>query len=66
MDSDSHNQLRVKVVEAKDLSGGLCDPYCIVTLEKNQVKTKVIKKTLNPVWDEEFLFDITTESTVTI
>jgi hypothetical protein len=41
-DDEGINKLTVRVVEAKDLAGkdfnGLSDPYCIVTLEKNQVR----------------------------
>ena len=32
-------------------------------MEKTTFKTPVVKKSLNPVWDEEFTFDITKEST---
>lgn len=60
------NKLVVRVIEGKDLTGkdfnGLSDPYCILTLEKSQVKTRVIKKNLNPAWNEEFVFDISKET----
>ena len=55
--------LRVKVLQAKGLragdKGGTSDPYCIVTCGKvkakgGKKKTKVVKKTLTPTWDEEF------------
>jgi Ca2+-dependent lipid-binding protein len=36
-----------------DLSG-LSDPYCVFTLNEQVVKSKVLKKTLNPKWNEEF------------
>jgi Ca2+-dependent lipid-binding protein len=37
----------------KDITG-TSDPYCVVTIEEQQFKTKTIKKNLDPVWDEEF------------
>jgi len=51
--------LRVDVVEAKNLPAadrtGYSDPYCVFILNGEKVfKTKVIKKTLNPTWDEKF------------
>jgi Ca2+-dependent lipid-binding protein len=33
---------------------GLSDPYCIVKLGAQNVKSKVVKKSVNPKWDEEF------------
>jgi len=52
--------LKVKVIEGKDLiaadSGGTSDPYVTVRIQgvDGKHKTHVIKKTLNPVWNEEF------------
>jgi tRNA A-37 threonylcarbamoyl transferase component Bud32 len=50
----------VTIVGAKNVApmdrGGTSDPYCIVTstLSKQRFKTKIMKKTLNPEWNEEF------------
>ncbi len=53
--------LVVKVLEAKNLIGkdcnGLSDPYVRVAIDNHQMemeKTKSLKKTLNPVWNEQF------------
>lgn len=36
---------------------GLSDPYIVIALNgSNEQKTKIIKKTLDPVWDETFSF----------
>ncbi|KAJ0965300.1 hypothetical protein J5N97_026438 [Dioscorea zingiberensis] len=35
---------------------GLSDPYVRLQLGRQRVKTKVIRKNLNPVWDEDFRF----------
>jgi len=39
---------------AKKDVGGKSDPYTVVKYETQEFKTKVCKKTLEPVWDEEF------------
>eukprot|EP01097_Dermamoeba_algensis_P001622 TRINITY_DN1609_c0_g1_i1.p1 TRINITY_DN1609_c0_g1~~TRINITY_DN1609_c0_g1_i1.p1 ORF type:complete len:427 (+),score=92.58 TRINITY_DN1609_c0_g1_i1:43-1323(+) len=54
--------ITIEFVQAKNLapmdSNGLSDPYCVVksTFNKQQFKTKVVKKTLNPDWNEKFKF----------
>jgi len=39
---------------------GQSDPYCIFSLgkESDKFQTKVVKKTSNPVWNEEFVLDV--------
>ncbi|XP_055875420.1 BAI1-associated protein 3-like isoform X3 [Biomphalaria glabrata] len=65
---DSH-KLLVEVLSAKDLipldANGLSDPYVLVSLVPEHVfpgistqSTKIVKKTLNPVFDESFEFHI--------
>ncbi|MED6207021.1 hypothetical protein PIB30_032038 [Stylosanthes scabra] len=55
-------KLVVRVIEAKNLPptdlNGLSDPYVRLQLGKQRHKTKVIKKCLNPRWDEEFSFRV--------
>ena len=41
-----------------DSSPGTSDPYCIVTVGYVSVKTKVQKKTINPVWDERLTMGV--------
>ena len=37
---------------------GLSDPYCIVKVNRSRVwRSKVIRKTLNPVWEQEHSFE---------
>ncbi|KAG6485213.1 hypothetical protein ZIOFF_053746 [Zingiber officinale] len=51
-------KLLVHVIEARNLQAmdlnGLSDPYVKLQLGKHRAKTKVVKKSLNPFWDEEF------------
>ncbi|KAJ4763955.1 C2 calcium/lipid-binding and GRAM domain containing protein [Rhynchospora pubera] len=55
-------KLVVHVIEARDLpamdNNGLSDTYAKLQLRRQRAKTKVIKKSLNPVWDEEFSFRV--------
>eukprot|EP00771_Trimastix_marina_P001905 gnl/Trimastix_PCT/3015.p2 GENE.gnl/Trimastix_PCT/3015~~gnl/Trimastix_PCT/3015.p2 ORF type:complete len:281 (+),score=59.71 gnl/Trimastix_PCT/3015:98-940(+) len=53
-------QFDVTVRSATDIpiadSNGLSDPYLVLTMGTVQHRTKVIKETLNPVWNEHFSF----------
>jgi Ca2+-dependent lipid-binding protein len=53
-------EVQVIVHEAKKLiaadRGGTSDPYCQVKVEKQSFKTEIVKKSLNPVWNETFDF----------
>ncbi|KAI8825681.1 uncharacterized protein EV422DRAFT_513846 [Fimicolochytrium jonesii] len=56
--------LHIDVLEAKDVEGvdtsGASDPYCQVYVNENKVhKTKVVKKSLHPVWNETVSVPIT-------
>jgi hypothetical protein len=55
--------LTVRVIEATGLvaadRSGVSDPYVRITFEQQKKQTKVIKKTLAPVWNETFEFEIT-------
>jgi hypothetical protein len=50
------------VCEAKGLPKmdkfGLSDPYCVVHLGAKSLKTKVMHKNLNPVWNQTFDFEV--------
>lgn len=54
--------LHVTVIEARNVAGmdksGTSDPYCVLksSFNKQTFKTKVIKKTLAPRWDQEFKY----------
>ena len=55
-------RLVVRVIEARGLlatdADGPRDPYARAQLGKQRAKTKVLRKTLNPAWDEEFAFRV--------
>jgi len=53
----------LKVIEGKDLIaadfGGKSDPYCLSWVHDDEkCKTKIIKKTCNPSWQQSFVFKI--------
>ncbi|CAN6479695.1 unnamed protein product [Victoria cruziana] len=55
-------KLAVRVIEARDLPAkdlnGFSDPYAKVQIGRHRNRTKVVKKNLNPSWDEEFRFKV--------
>eukprot|EP01119_Soliformovum_irregulare_P013041 TRINITY_DN3438_c0_g1_i1.p1 TRINITY_DN3438_c0_g1~~TRINITY_DN3438_c0_g1_i1.p1 ORF type:complete len:195 (+),score=65.14 TRINITY_DN3438_c0_g1_i1:80-586(+) len=56
-------KLKVTIKEARYLSAmdvsGKSDPYCKIKLESQEYKTKTIKKSLNPKWDQDYEFFVT-------
>lgn len=61
------NSLNVTVLQAEELPaldmGGTSDPYVKVYLlpdKKKKFETKVHRKTLNPVFNESFVFKVST------
>ena len=55
-------KLIVGVIEARNILAmdlnGFSDPYVKLQLGKQRYRTKVVKKTLNPSWGEEFSFKV--------
>ncbi|KAL9647314.1 hypothetical protein ABK040_011681 [Willaertia magna] len=59
--------IKLKLIKATNLiaadRNGLSDPYVIVRTERKEISnffkpTSVIKKTLNPIWNETFIYYI--------
>ncbi len=52
--------LEVQLISAKDLVKsdrfGLSDPYCVLSIGSQSFKSKCIKRTLNPQFNEKFMF----------
>ncbi|XP_048577698.1 uncharacterized protein LOC5500410 isoform X2 [Nematostella vectensis] len=62
----SKGELHVHIMEAKNLPGkdadGMSDPFCKITLlpdkkGKTRHKTAIIKRTLNPSWDYNLIYE---------
>eukprot|EP01098_Paradermamoeba_levis_P015334 TRINITY_DN7726_c0_g1_i1.p1 TRINITY_DN7726_c0_g1~~TRINITY_DN7726_c0_g1_i1.p1 ORF type:complete len:550 (+),score=128.35 TRINITY_DN7726_c0_g1_i1:78-1727(+) len=60
--NNGKGSLYIKVIEAKDLAfknpSGNSDPFVKITVGDEKQKTKVIKRNLNPVWNQDFDFII--------
>eukprot|EP00092_Neocalanus_flemingeri_P001913 GFUD01002043.1.p1 GENE.GFUD01002043.1~~GFUD01002043.1.p1 ORF type:complete len:1721 (-),score=424.93 GFUD01002043.1:78-4745(-) len=52
--------MEAKNLQKADLMGGNPDPYVQVALNQNhkELKTKTVKNTQNPVWNDDFRFEI--------
>lgn len=52
----------VNVVEARDLKAmdydGTSDPYVVIRSSKEEAMTRPQRNTLNPIWEEEFQFEV--------
>ena len=59
---DDDSILTCKLIEARNLTPmgiqGLADPYAVLQFDNQIQKSKLIKKDLNPVWNEVFTFDV--------
>ncbi|KAI3838630.1 hypothetical protein MKX03_030396 [Papaver bracteatum] len=55
-------KLLIEVIEGRNLKAcdpnGFSDPYVKLQLGKQRLKTKVVKKNLNPSWNEDFNFRV--------
>ncbi|KAA0196018.1 E3 ubiquitin-protein ligase Nedd-4 [Fasciolopsis buskii] len=69
--TDETRLLKIRVIKARDLMKkdifGASDPYCKILLYKNNrstsivcspVQTRTVKRSLNPVWNEEIIFRV--------
>jgi len=58
--------VHVRVIKAQNLPAadlnGKSDPYAVVKCEKKKFKTKVIKKMLEPEWNESFSFPASSQA----
>jgi hypothetical protein len=58
----------VRVVRGRNLAArdrtGLSDPFAVVTVGRERCKTAHITQTLDPVWGEEFIFEVLPSHTV--
>ena len=54
--------LVIRLINAVDLLGadfdGFSDPYCVLTIGNTSCKSKIIKHSLTPTWNEVFEFEI--------
>ena len=54
--------LRVHLYSGRELpaadSNGLVDPYCILLFMGQKVKSKLLKKTRDPIYSQSFVFDV--------
>ena len=57
--------LRVHLIQARDLVprdfSGTSDPYCklcLLPLRRTQMKSKIVRRTVSPEFDEEFVFNV--------
>eukprot|EP00164_Ancoracysta_twista_P003570 GFYU01004766.1.p1 GENE.GFYU01004766.1~~GFYU01004766.1.p1 ORF type:complete len:301 (+),score=45.63 GFYU01004766.1:126-1028(+) len=60
--SGAVGRVKINVLEGRDLLpadyGGLSDPYCKVKCCGQRFKSKTHMKTLDPVWDEEYIIEV--------
>lgn len=59
--------IKIRVIEARDLpvldrSSKLADVYVHIAFASFEAKSSVSRKSLHPVWDEEFRFDVADDS----
>ncbi|KAL9650003.1 hypothetical protein ABK040_003121 [Willaertia magna] len=62
-----NDKIRIKILRAEDLvndKNGVADPYINIFVKGfEQISTDVAKRTLNPIWNEEFTFNVKQELT---
>ena len=58
----THQKMFISVIRAENLlakdRGGTSDPFAELFVGKQFKHTKIIDKTLNPIWNENFEFDV--------
>ena len=67
--SNPYMTLYIKIISGTNIKvadeSGLSDPFCVLEIfgRKDQRKTEIKKKTLNPIWNQEFQFKILSYNT---
>ncbi|CAF3277495.1 unnamed protein product [Rotaria socialis] len=55
-------KVEIKIYQARDLSSkdinGKSDPFCVVELDGNRLRTHTIYKTLGPAWNKSFIIPV--------
>jgi Ca2+-dependent lipid-binding protein len=55
-------KVEIKIYQARGLSAkditGKSDPFCIIELDSNRLRTHTIYKTLNPIWNKSFVIPV--------
>ncbi|CAF3636677.1 unnamed protein product [Rotaria sordida] len=55
-------RLEIKIYQARGLSSkdinGKSDPFCVVELDSNRLRTHTIRKTLAPIWNKSFVIPV--------
>ena len=52
------SELHRKCHQITFIGGGKCSPFCILQINDQKLKTKVVKDTVNPTWDQSLMFSL--------
>jgi hypothetical protein len=62
---DGKGTVRLTIFKGEDLpvmddglAGGSCDAYCRITVEDKKKRSRIVRQSLNPIWDETWNFHL--------